>query len=127
MAHAASRPRMLPPATAAFTDREEVLAWLGALLDEEGLAPGAPTIAVLTGPGGMGKTATAVRGAIELLDRFPDGALFADLEGASAGTALPPSDVLVHRRSSAVSVRTRTDGPTCRVPRPCWNTTSAAP
>ncbi|MFD8719350.1 tetratricopeptide repeat protein [Streptomyces sp. NPDC059629] len=94
VAHAASRPRMLPPATAAFTDREEVLAWIGALLDEEGPAPGAPTIAVLTGPGGMGKTATAVRGAIELLDRFPDGALFADLEGASAGTALPPSDVL---------------------------------
>ncbi|MFJ8492431.1 tetratricopeptide repeat protein [Streptomyces sp. NPDC094038] len=94
VAHGAPRPQMLPPATAAFTDRADVLAWIGALLDEEAPAPGAPTIAVLTGPGGMGKTATAVRCALELLDRFPDGVLFADLEGASAGTALPPSDVL---------------------------------
>ncbi|WP_308310977.1 tetratricopeptide repeat protein [Streptomyces sp. GbtcB6] len=94
VAPGASRPQMLPPGTAAFTDREDVLAWITELLDGGDRAPDAPPVAVLTGPGGIGKTATAVRSAIELLDRFPDGALFADLEGASATTALPPSDVL---------------------------------
>ncbi|WP_234332138.1 tetratricopeptide repeat protein [Streptomyces sp. NRRL F-5650] len=100
VAHGASRPRMLPPATAVFTDREDVLAWLTGLLDEDagqrqgGRPRGAPVLAVLTGPGGIGKTAAAVHCALELEDRFPDGVLFADLNGASAGTALPPSDVL---------------------------------
>ncbi|EST33350.1 hypothetical protein M878_13105 [Streptomyces roseochromogenus subsp. oscitans DS 12.976] len=94
VAHAASRPQMLPPATPVFTDRAEVLAWLRGLLDEEGRTPGAPAIAVLTGPGGIGKTAAVVRCAFELMDRFPDGVLFADLAGASDGTALRPSDVL---------------------------------
>ncbi|MFI2202481.1 NB-ARC domain-containing protein [Streptomyces sp. NPDC020192] len=94
VAHGASRPRMLPPTTAVFTDRTEVLAWLTALLDEEGRGPGAPVVAVLTGAGGIGKTAAAVHGATELRERFPDGVLFADLKGASAGTALAPSDVL---------------------------------
>ncbi len=94
VAHGASRPRMLPPTTAVFTDRTDVLAWITALLDEEGRTPGAPTLVALTGPGGIGKTAAAVQCAFELGERFPDGVLFADLEGASAGTALAPSDVL---------------------------------
>ncbi|WEO95191.2 NB-ARC domain-containing protein [Streptomyces sp. FXJ1.172] len=94
VAHGASRPQMLPPTTAAFTDRAEVLAWLTALLDEEGRPPGAPVVAVLTGPAGIGKTAACVHVANELRERFPDGVLFADLAGASVGTALAPSDVL---------------------------------
>ncbi|WP_129311748.1 tetratricopeptide repeat protein [Streptomyces sp. L2] len=94
VAHGASRPRMLPPATAVFTDRADVLARITALLDDESRAPGAPAIAALVGPGGIGKTEAAVHCASELRDRFPDGALFADLRGASAGTALAPSDVL---------------------------------
>ncbi|MGW2486720.1 tetratricopeptide repeat protein [Streptomyces sp. NPDC001606] len=92
--HGAARPQMLPPATSVFTDRREVLDWLTALLDEADRGPGAPAIAVLTGPGGIGKTAAAVQCAFRLADRFPDGCLYADLNGASAGTALPPSDVL---------------------------------
>ncbi|KUL45129.1 XRE family transcriptional regulator [Streptomyces regalis] len=94
VAHGASRPQMLPPASAVFTDRADVLAWITALLDEEGRPPGAPTIAVLTGPGGIGKTAAAVQCAFELGERFADGALFVDLNSAS-GTALSPSEVLV--------------------------------
>ncbi|MGN5380252.1 hypothetical protein ACQ4WX_32985 [Streptomyces lasalocidi] len=47
VAHAASRPQMLPPTTAVFTDRAEVLAWLTGLLDEEERPPGAPVVAVL--------------------------------------------------------------------------------
>ncbi|MFH8443499.1 tetratricopeptide repeat protein [Streptomyces sp. NPDC018026] len=94
VAHGASRPRMLPPTTAVFTDRADVLAWLTALLDDGNRPRGAPVLAALTGPGGIGKTAAVVHCALELADRFPDGVLFADLNGASAGTALPPSDVL---------------------------------
>ncbi|MFJ2813873.1 tetratricopeptide repeat protein [Streptomyces sp. NPDC087294] len=94
VAPGASRPRMLPPTTPVFTDRRDVLDWVTGLLDTEGRAATAPTIAVLTGPGGIGKTAAAVRCAVELGERFPDGWLFADLNGASAGTALAPSDVL---------------------------------
>jgi tetratricopeptide (TPR) repeat protein len=94
LARGTFRPQTLPPSTAAFTDREDVLAWITALLDDGEPAPGAPTIAVLTGPGGIGKTAVAVRCAYALRERFPDGVLFVDLAGASAGTALAPSDVL---------------------------------
>lgn len=94
VAHDASRPRMLPPTTAVFTDRTDVLAWITALLDEGDRPPGAPVIAALTGPGGIGKTAAAVHCAFELGERFPDGALYVDLEGASAATALAPSEAL---------------------------------
>ncbi|MDO0936777.1 tetratricopeptide repeat protein [Streptomyces sp. DG2A-72] len=94
VAHGASRPQMLPPATAVFTDREDVLAWITALLDHADPIPGAPTIAVLTGPGGIGKTAVAVHSAYALRERFPDGVLFVDLAGASSGTALSPSEAL---------------------------------
>ncbi|MET9144149.1 NB-ARC domain-containing protein [Streptomyces sp. NPDC004042] len=94
-AHGAVRPRMLPPATGVFTDREDLTAAVTALLEETGRTRGAPAVAVLSGPGGIGKTAAAVNCAYVLADRFPDGALYVDLAGASAETALAPSDVLV--------------------------------
>jgi tetratricopeptide (TPR) repeat protein len=94
VAHDASRPQMLPPATAVFTDREDVLARITSLLDEADRPSGAPVVVALTGPGGIGKTAAAVHCAYELRERFPDGVLFVDLAGASAGTALAPSDAL---------------------------------
>ncbi|MEU5423182.1 NB-ARC domain-containing protein [Streptomyces sp. NPDC020667] len=93
---AAARPWMLPPGTAAFTDREPVRQAIAALLDDPGAdAAGAPRIVVLTGPGGVGKTATAVHFARAFADRFPDGQLHADLRGASPATAVTPSATLV--------------------------------
>ncbi|WP_416968649.1 NB-ARC domain-containing protein [Streptomyces sp. 4F14] len=87
---ALARPRMLPPSTSVFTDREDVVEWIEALTGEgEG-----PFVGVLTGPGGIGKTAVAVRGGGRLRELFPDGDLFVDLAGDSAATALTPSDVL---------------------------------
>ncbi|MFM9443327.1 NB-ARC domain-containing protein [Streptomyces acidiscabies] len=87
---AVARPRMLPPSTAVFTDREDVVEWIEALPGEGD----GPFVGVLTGPGGIGKTAVAVRGGSRLRERFPDGDLFVDLAGDSAATALTPSDVL---------------------------------
>ncbi|QNP75710.1 XRE family transcriptional regulator [Streptomyces roseirectus] len=87
---APARPRMLPPSTSVFTDREDVVEWIEALPDEGD----GPFVGVLTGPGGIGKTAVAVRGGSRLRERFPDGDLFVDLAGDSAATALTPSDVL---------------------------------
>ncbi|MGW0821003.1 NB-ARC domain-containing protein [Streptomyces sp. NPDC002845] len=95
MAHGASRPQMLPPTTAVFTDREEVKAWITELLDDADRTQEAPTIVALTGPGGIGKTAAAINCARVLQERFPDGVLHVDLAGASASRPLPPSEALV--------------------------------
>ncbi|WP_267243999.1 ATP-binding protein [Streptomyces sp. PR69] len=93
--HAVSRPRMLLPATASFTDRADVAGRIAQAAAGEDRADGAPAVVLLTGPGGIGKSATAAHTAHLLKERFPDGQLYADLAGASEATALAPSEVLV--------------------------------
>ncbi|MEU2789183.1 tetratricopeptide repeat protein [Streptomyces sp. NPDC007100] len=96
-------PRTLPPGTRHFVDRDAVLAEVAGLLDEalpdggaEGTGGGgAPLVVVLCGPGGVGKTATALRLAAALERRFEEGQLYAHLRGASAATATGPSEVLL--------------------------------
>ncbi|GAA3102943.1 hypothetical protein GCM10010464_77870 [Pseudonocardia yunnanensis] len=85
-------PRQLPMADSGFAGRETELAAIVDALGETGPRSGAPV--VITGMAGVGKTALAVRAAHGVADRFPDGALFADLRGHSpaAPTAVP--DVL---------------------------------
>ncbi|MEU5105092.1 MULTISPECIES: NB-ARC domain-containing protein [unclassified Streptomyces] len=95
VAPGASRPRMLPPANAAFTDRESLPEQIAQVLDGVDRPAGVPAVVVLVGPGGIGKTAAAVHCAHLLKDRFPDGQLYIDLEGQSATTALTPSEALV--------------------------------
>ncbi|WP_245997465.1 tetratricopeptide repeat protein [Streptomyces armeniacus] len=99
LAHGASRPRMLPPATAVFTDREALHAEITGLLDSGERPAGAPAVVVLVGPGGVGKSAAAVHCAHLLSERFPDGQLYTDLAAAGAGPgpggAAAPSEVLV--------------------------------
>ncbi|MEV0277919.1 NB-ARC domain-containing protein [Streptomyces sp. NPDC050610] len=105
-----ARPRLLPPGTAVFTDRDQVLADITALLDSGGddgddgdgdgdgsAASGSvgPRIVALVGPGGIGKSATAIHCARALEERFPDGQLHTDLKGDSARTAVAPSTALV--------------------------------
>ncbi|WP_431042599.1 ATP-binding protein [Streptomyces sp. P1-3] len=90
-----TRPQTLPPANAAFTDREALVEQITDLLDHGGGPAGAPLVVVLVGPGGIGKTAAAVHCAHLLKERFPDGQLHVNLRGDSAATALTPSDVFV--------------------------------
>lgn len=79
-------PRQLPPPPAHFTDRVHELAELDSRFAprRDRLAPG---IVVVTGPGGVGKTALALRWAAERREWFADGQLFADLVAAGASTS----------------------------------------
>jgi DNA-binding SARP family transcriptional activator len=74
-------PRQLPLDASAFVGRERELAELGRLGAD-------PSILVLSGFAGVGKTALALRWARGLADDFPDGQLYVDLRGYSAARPL---------------------------------------
>jgi DNA-binding SARP family transcriptional activator len=78
-------PRQLPAATAHFTGRTGELAELDALLAEDG-----PTVAAVSGAGGIGKSTLAFAWAHRAADRFPDGQLYCDLHGFDPAAA--PAD-----------------------------------
>ncbi|GAA1223911.1 helix-turn-helix domain-containing protein [Pseudonocardia alaniniphila] len=69
----------LPPDIPDFTGRSAELATLtSALVDRDGR----PAPIVISGAGGLGKTALAVRAACSTRGEFPDGRLFVDLRGS---------------------------------------------
>jgi tetratricopeptide (TPR) repeat protein len=70
-------PGLLPRDVGGFTGREDELARLG------GLAGGRVVVSAIGGTAGVGKTALAIHVAHQLLPRFPDGHLYADLRGYS--------------------------------------------
>ncbi|MEU6807517.1 BTAD domain-containing putative transcriptional regulator [Streptomyces sp. NPDC046831] len=88
-------PRELPPAGSVFIGRADESSVLLTLLqradrDAEGVA-----VAVIDGPGGVGKSALAVHIAHRVAHRFPDGQFYVDLHGATAGlTPRDPGEVL---------------------------------
>lgn len=87
------RPAQLPARVGHFTGRGDALDALDALLAD----PEADTrLAVLSGPGGIGKTALAVQWAHRVADRFPDGQLFIDLRGHEPQSAMSPAEALSH-------------------------------
>ena len=83
-------PGLLPRDVPAFTGREEELGRL------TGLARGgSAVVTAIGGTAGVGKTALAVHAAHRLAPQFPDGQLYADLRGYTAGQApAEPGEVL---------------------------------
>jgi tetratricopeptide (TPR) repeat protein len=84
-------PRQLPLDAYGFTGRVAELAALDALLaanDERSSA------VLVSGTGGVGKTALAVHWAHLVADRFPDGQLYVDLRGYDPDQPLEPAEVL---------------------------------
>lgn len=82
-------PAQLPASVTAFTGRVAQLRALDRLMAGHG--PHAPVvISAVTGAGGVGKTALAVRWAHRVAQQFPDGQLYADLRGYSAGAPEHP-------------------------------------
>ncbi len=93
-------PRQLPPPPARFTDRHHELS----LLDSSQQAQRrTPSVVVLRGPGGVGKSALAAHWLNDVRDRFPDGQLYAELVGSS-GEPVAVEDLLgVFLRSLGVA------------------------
>ncbi len=80
-------PHQLPPDTA-FVGRTTELKEMDNLLLSSG-------VAAICGPGGTGKSALAIHAAHRMAGRFPDGVLYVDLRGSTAGcTPVEPLVVL---------------------------------
>ncbi|HEY4851300.1 MAG TPA: BTAD domain-containing putative transcriptional regulator [Streptosporangiaceae bacterium] len=81
----ASVPAQLPAGIGDFTGRKDAVRRLAESLTlESGTpVPGAVTIAVVTGPGGIGKTTLAVHVAHSIAADFPDGQLYVNLRGTT--------------------------------------------
>lgn len=77
-------PRQLPRATE-LVGRDHLVAEASWLLRHRA-GPAVPVV-VISGPGGVGKTALALRAAHESSDRYPDGQLYAELRGTTGGRA----------------------------------------
>ncbi|MEV8439009.1 BTAD domain-containing putative transcriptional regulator [Actinosynnema sp. NPDC051121] len=86
-------PAQLPAAASGFIGRDEELAWLDRLCDSRDLA--ATTIAVVNGAAGIGKSELAVTWGHRRAEQFPDGLLFASLNGfAPDRDPVEPAEVL---------------------------------
>jgi hypothetical protein len=86
---AVPRPRQIPLSTVFFTDRSAEAGTVIAAADKGQRC----TMAAISGGGGMGKTALAIRVLDQLADRFPDGLFHADL--AAFGPAGPADPAIV--------------------------------
>ncbi|MGW3014078.1 BTAD domain-containing putative transcriptional regulator [Streptomyces sp. NPDC001219] len=81
------RPQQLPATVADFTGRAAFVSELG---DQLATAEGSVmAVSALTGIGGVGKTTLAVHVAHTARDRFPDGQLYVDLQGAGHNPSEP--------------------------------------
>ncbi|MET9630870.1 BTAD domain-containing putative transcriptional regulator [Lentzea sp. NPDC006480] len=84
------KPRELPAAPWSFSARTAELAALTDALTSDG-----PRLVVISGPGGVGKTALALHWAHQNAALFPDGQLYVDLMGFTpAGHPVSPADAL---------------------------------
>ncbi|MEV0728281.1 tetratricopeptide repeat protein [Polymorphospora sp. NPDC050346] len=79
-------PRLLPPDLPLFVGRDDEVVRARRLLDRDATGP---VTLLVTGPAGVGKTALAVRIGHLSVARFPDGQLYADLQGFGDEPAEP--------------------------------------
>ncbi|MBB4904379.1 AfsR/SARP family transcriptional regulator [Actinophytocola algeriensis] len=82
------RPHLVPNAPK-LVGRAAELAALDTLAEADG-----PVVTAVTGPAGIGKTAFVRHWAGKAKDRYPDGRLYADLEGYGSGEPAAPAAVL---------------------------------
>ncbi|GAA3373809.1 transcriptional regulator AfsR [Streptomyces sannanensis] len=96
------RPAQLPPAPAHFTGREATVRAIRAALTSPASKPpaavestGRPSVAVISGMAGVGKSALAAHIAHAIGGEFPDGQLYFNLHGHTPGmTPLAPAQAL---------------------------------
>lgn len=77
-------PRQLPNPGQGFVGRRAELKRLDSILQEWRGGSAGPAVAVISGPGGIGKTTLATHWAHEVADHFPDGHLYLNLDGFSS-------------------------------------------
>ncbi|MBR7836814.1 tetratricopeptide repeat protein [Actinospica durhamensis] len=77
--------RTLPPDTRVFTGRTRECEALLALARDASQCPGTVVISAIDGMAGIGKSALAIHAAHRMSADFPDGQLFIDLHGHTAG------------------------------------------
>ncbi len=87
-------PDQLPRPPAGFVGRTAELRWLSDRFTGPHPVGGPGGPGVLVGPAGTGKTATALQWAHEAAAGYPDGRLFADLNGFGPGRPVEPAAVL---------------------------------
>ncbi|GAB3810848.1 helix-turn-helix domain-containing protein [Kribbella italica] len=88
-----SRSESLPADLEDFVGRADTLAQLTGVLSGAGRQFGT-VIAVVSGMGGVGKTALAVRAAHSLAAAFPDGQIYLNLRAHSGGEPVDPLEAL---------------------------------
>jgi DNA-binding SARP family transcriptional activator/Tfp pilus assembly protein PilF len=86
-------PRQLPPAAADFVARAGELSLMDAMIAGGGTDTAA-SVLVICGPAGVGKTALAVRWALQAAGDFPDGQLYINLMGFSPSVPVPPEQAI---------------------------------
>jgi len=96
------RPAQLPASVGHFTGRDSELAALTRVI---GRASDEPRVLVVSGAGGLGKTALVVRWAHAIMDQYPDGQIFVDLHGNDPDRLMPAGAALAQALAALGAVR----------------------
>lgn len=94
-------PRQLPADTPAFTGRRAALQELNTAQFQSLTAP---AIIAISGTAGVGKTALAIHWAHQMIDRFPDGQLYVNLNGFSGDSSEVSPSAAIRRFIEALGV-----------------------